>query len=62
MLTGGNNDWNKIYQPRREKTGLLHMRKTKTQISGTREADQRPRFLYIDKTIPLLPIYESSSL
>ena len=32
------------------------------QIRGDREADQRLCFRYIDRTIPLLPKYESSSL
>ena len=32
------------------------------QLRGNREADQRPCFRYIDSTIPLLPIYELSSL
>ena len=32
------------------------------QLRGNREADQRLCFRYIDKTIPLLPIYEISSL
>ena len=32
------------------------------QLRGSREADQRLCFRYIDSTIPLLPIYEISSL
>ena len=44
------------YEPRREKTGFLHMRKQR------RRADQRLCFRYIDSTIPLLLIYEISSL
>ena len=32
------------------------------QLRGNREADQRLSFRYIDKAIPLLPIYEISSL
>ena len=32
------------------------------QLRGNREADQRLCFRYIDSTIPLLPIYEISSL
>ena len=32
------------------------------QLRGNREADQRLCFHYIDSTIPLLPIYEISSL
>ena len=32
------------------------------QLCGTREADQRLCFRYIDSTIPLLPTYEISSL
>ena len=34
-----------LLEPRREKTGFLHMRKKKTQISN-READQRLCFRY----------------
>ena len=32
------------------------------QLRGNREADQRLCFRYIDRTIPLLPKYEISSL
>ena len=32
------------------------------QLRGNREADQRLCFRYIDSAIPLLPIYEISSL
>ena len=32
------------------------------QLRGNREADQRLCFCYTDNTIPLLPIYEISSL
>ena len=32
------------------------------QLRGNREADQRLRFRYTDSTIPLLHIYEISSL
>ena len=32
------------------------------QLRGNREADQRLCFLYTDSTIPLLPMYEISSL
>ena len=32
------------------------------QLRGNRKADQRLCFCYIDSTIPLLPIYEISSL
>ena len=32
------------------------------QFRGNREADQRLCFRYTDSTIPLLPIYEISSL
>ena len=45
-----------IYE--REKTGFLHMRKQ----CGNREADRRLCFRYTDSTIPLLPIYEITSL
>ena len=36
--------------------------KDEDQLRGNREADQRLCFRYIDSTIPLLPLYESSSL
>ena len=32
------------------------------QLRGNREADQRLCFRYINSTVPLLPIYEISSL
>ena len=32
------------------------------QLCGNREADPRLCFRYIDSTIPLLPMYENSSL
>ena len=32
------------------------------QLRGNREADQRLCFRYIDSTIPLIPIYQISSL
>ena len=32
------------------------------QLRGDREADQRLCFRYTDSTIPLLPIYEISSM
>ena len=51
-------------EPRREKTNVLHIAKTKTQISFAvnSEADQRLYFRYLDSTIPLLPKYKISSL
>ena len=50
-------------EPRREKTGFLHMQnKDAGQLRGNREADQRLCFRYRDSTIPLLPIFEISSL
>ena len=52
-----------LFEPRREKTGFLHMeKKDANQLRGIREADQRLCFRYIDGTIPLLPIYEISGL
>ena len=36
--------------------------KDANQLRGNREADQRLCFRYTDSTIPLLPIYEISSL
>ena len=52
-----------LYEPRREKTGLLHMRKKDAdQLRGNREADQRLCFRNTDSTIPLLSKSEISSL
>ena len=52
-----------IFEPCREKTGFLHMRKQDAdQIRGNREADQRLCFRYSDSTIPLLPKSEIPSL
>ena len=52
-----------IYEPRHEKTNILHMRKQGAdQLRGNREADQRLCFRYIDSTIPLLSKCEISSL
>ena len=36
--------------------------KDEDQLRGNREADQRLCFRYTDSTIPLLPIFEISSL
>ena len=47
-----------IYEPRREKTGFLHMRKQRHRSASHREADQRLCFRYIDSTIPPLHKYE----
>ena len=44
------------YEPRREKTGFLHMRKRR------RRSNQYLCFRYTDSTIPLLPKSEISSL
>ena len=45
-----------IIEPRREKTGFLHMRKQRRRsASRYREADQRLCFRYTDSTIPVLP-------
>ena len=53
----------KSSEPRREKTGFLHMRKKDAdQLRGNREADQRLCFRYIASTIPLLPKFKISSL
>ena len=51
-------------EPRRKKTGFLHMRKNKDadQLRGNREADQRLCFRYIDSTMPLVSKSEISSL
>ena len=54
---------NMTYEPRREKTGFLHMRKQRRRsASRYREADQRLCFRYTDSTIPPLPKYKISSL
>ena len=52
------------FEPRREKTGFLNMRKKKNadQLRGNGEADQRLCFRYTDSTIPLLPKSDISSL
>ena len=52
------------YEPRREKTGFLHICENKgaDQLRGNREADQRLCFRYTDTRIPLLSKYEISSL
>ena len=51
------------FEPRREKTGFMHMRKQRRRsASRYREADQRLCFRYTDSTIPLLPKSEISSL
>ena len=40
-----------LFEPRREKTGFLHMRKQSViQLRGNREADQRLCFRYIDNS------------
>ena len=50
-----------LFEPRREKTGFLHMQdfcicknKDADQLRGNREADQRLCFRYLDSTIPFL--------
>ena len=44
----------RIFQPRHEKTNILHMRKQRRRsVSRNREADQRLCFRYTDSTIPL---------
>ena len=50
------------YEPRREKTGFLHMQnKDADQLRGNHEADQRLCFRYTDSTIPLLSKSKISS-
>ena len=50
-------------EPRYEKTGFcVCENKDADQLRDYREADQRLCFRYIDSTIPLLIIYEISSL
>ena len=52
-----------IYEPRHEKTNILHMRKQRRRSAcGGREADQCLCFRYIDSTIPLLSKSEISSI
>ena len=46
----------------RNPTFCICENKDADQLRGNREADQRLCFRYIDSTIPLLPIYEMSSL
>ena len=57
-------DTKNITEPRREKTGFLHVCENKDadQLRSNREADQRLCFRYMDSTIPLLPKHEISSL
>ena len=60
------------FEPHRENTGFLHMRKQRRrsasrnkdayQLHGNHEADKRLCFRCIDSPIPLLPIYKISSL
>ena len=51
------------FEPRYEKTCLLHMQKTKAQIScALTAADQHLCFHYIVSTIPLLPKSEIPTL
>ena len=45
------------YEPRHEKTNILHKRK-----QSNREADQRLVFRYTDTTVPLLHKFEISNL
>ena len=47
----------RIFEPRREKTGYLHMRKQRRRS----EADQRLCFRYVDSAIPILSKSEVSS-
>ena len=46
----------------RKQTFCICENKDADQLRGNREADQRLCFCFIDSTIPLLPIYEISSL
>ena len=65
IIMGTESDQPFTYEPRREKTGFLHMRTKKNnadQLHGNLEADQRLCFRYIDSKIPLLLKYEISSL
>ena len=54
-------DYQRLFEPRREKTSFLHMRKQRCRC-GNRKADQHLCFRYIDSTIPLLPKYRLYSL
>ena len=52
-----------IFEPRHEKTNILHVRKKDTdQLRGYLEANQRLCFRYIDSASPLLSKPEISSL
>ena len=54
-----------LFEPRREKTVCFFCiceNKDADQLRGNREADQRLFSRYIDRTIPLLPKSEISSL
>ena len=54
---------NSLYEPRCEKTVVLHMQiKDADKLRGNHEADQRLWFRYTDSTIPLLSKSEISSL
>ena len=54
----------RVFEPRYEKTGFLHMRKTKTQISFvvTAKLISASVFATWILAIPLLPKYKISSL
>ena len=54
----------KSFELRHEKTNVFHIYENKDadQLRGSREADQRLCFRYIDKAIPLLSKSEISSL
>ena len=52
-----------IYELRDEKPCFVHMRKHVCRSAAqNRTSDQRLYFRYIDKAIPLLPIFEIASL
>ena len=53
---------NKMIYVMRKPTFCICENKDADQLRGNREADQRLCFRYTDSTIPLLPIYEISSL
>ena len=50
------------YQDSVKAAFCIYKNKDADQLPGDREADQRLCFRYMDSTIPLLPIYEISSL
>ena len=55
-------EWNYLSRVVRKPAFCICENKDADQLRGNREADQRLCFCYMDSTIPLLPLYEISSL